>query len=184
MNTNRDRVLWITKTGVLIALLIALQWITAGTSAFAGQFITGSCVNAVLAVAVLTAGLFSGIFVALISPFCAFLLGIGPKLIQIIPMIALGNLTFVVCLHFIVGQKQPAIWRQVLGLLLSAAAKFVVLYVGVVKVLIPVMGAALKEKQVKTFTAMFSWPQLVTALIGGGVALLIVPLLRNARKRS
>jgi hypothetical protein len=41
----------------------------------------------------------------------------------------------------------------------------------------------LAEKQVATFTAMFSWPQLITALIGGGIALLIVPILRKAFRR-
>ena len=31
--------------------------------------------------------------------------------------------------------------------------------------------------------AMFTWPQLFTALIGGAVALLIVPVLKKALKR-
>jgi hypothetical protein len=44
------------------------------------------------------------------------------------------------------------------------------------------MGEALKPKQVETFTAMFSWPQLVTALIGTTVAVLITPILRKAIK--
>ena len=40
----------------------------------------------------------------------------------------------------------------------------------------------LAEKQVQTFTAMFSWPQLITALIGGALALVVVPLLKKAQK--
>ena len=102
---NHTRVLRITRTGILVALLITLQWGTAFTQAFAGQYITGSCVNAVLAVAVLAAGLWSGIAVALVSPFCAFLLGIGPKLVQLVPGIAAGNLVFVLVLHFLIGEK-------------------------------------------------------------------------------
>ena len=43
---------------------------------------------------------------------------------------------------------------------------------------------ALPEKQVTLFTAMFSWPQLVTALAGGGVALLAVPIVRKALGKS
>ena len=43
------RILWITETAVMTALLIVLQ-----TAAKAGgQYVTGSCVNAVLAVSVL-----------------------------------------------------------------------------------------------------------------------------------
>ena len=47
------KVRWITETAVMLALLVALQALTKGF----GQFVTGSCVNAVLAVTVLTAGL-------------------------------------------------------------------------------------------------------------------------------
>ena len=39
------KTIWITRTGVLLALLLALQWVTLGTKAFAGQYITGSLVN-------------------------------------------------------------------------------------------------------------------------------------------
>ena len=63
----------------------------------------------------------------------------------------------------------------------AAAAKFAVLYVLVVKILCTVL--TLPEPQVKTFTVMFSYPQLVTALVGGGIALLLTPVLRQALKR-
>lgn len=181
MEKTHDKVLWVTRTGVLVALLITLQWITAGTSAFAGQYITGSCVNAVLAVSALVGGLWSGVVVALLSPFCAFLLGIGPKLIQIVPAIALGNLVFVVALHQLIGKGKAPV-MQAVGLILSATAKFLTLYLAVVKLIIPIMGDGLKAPQIQTFTAMFSWPQMVTALIGGTLALLMVPLLRKAVK--
>ena len=58
MNKN---VRWITETAVMLALLVALQAVTKPL----GQLVTGSCVNAVLALAVLFAGLGSGITVAL-----------------------------------------------------------------------------------------------------------------------
>lgn len=183
-NTNpspsRARILWITRTGVLTALLVALQWATAGTQAFAGQYITGSCVNAVLAVSVLTAGLWSGITVAAISPFCAFLLGIGPKLIQIVPAVAVGNVVFVLLLHFAIGQNKCPLAQQAVSLGLAAVAKFATLYLLVVKFIVPALNDSLKPQQVATFSTMFSWPQLVTALIGGAAALAIVPLVRKA----
>lgn len=49
----RKKILWITETAMLLALLVALQGITAGLG---NQFITGSCVNLVLAVAALMVG--------------------------------------------------------------------------------------------------------------------------------
>ena len=177
---NHSHILWITRTGILMALLITLQWGTSFTQAFAGQYITGSCVNAVLAVAVLAAGLWSGVTVALLSPFCAFLLGIGPKLVQIVPGIAAGNLVFVLVLYFLIGaKKQPAI-RQAAGLAAAAVAKFGTLYLLVVKLIVPAMAASLKPQQIVTFSTMFSFPQLITAAIGGTIALLILPVIRKA----
>ena len=168
------KTLWITQTAVLTAMLVLLQAITKA----GGQFLTGSCVNAVLAVAVLFSGLWSGLTVAIISPFLAFLLGIGPQLIPIVPAIAVGNVIYVLLLHFLWG-KQP--WRQGLGWTCASACKALSLYLLVVQLLCRVLS--LPAKQIATFTAMFSWPQLVTALIGGGIALLIVPILRKAFRR-
>lgn len=180
--SNSFGALWITRTAVMIALLITLQWATSGTQAFAGQYITGTLVNCVLAVSVLLCGIFGGMVVAAVSPFFAFFLGIGPKLIQIIPCIALGNLIYVIVLHLLL-QQDSKLWTNVLGVLLAAVAKFITLYLAVVKVFIPVMGTGLKPPQVQAFTAMFSWPQLVTALLGGMLALLILPVLRKATRK-
>ena len=41
-------------------------------------------------------------------------------------------------------------------------------------------AGTLKEPMLKALPATFSWPQLITALIGGGIALVIVPVLRKA----
>ena len=180
---SHNRVMWITRTAVLVALLIALQWATAGTQAFAGQYITGSLVNCVLAVSVLFGGLWSGVAVALVSPFCAFLLGIGPAMIQIVPCIAVGNLVYVLVLWALAGRKKNAVWLRFAAVLVAAAAKFATLYVAVVKLVIPMLGEALKAPQVQKFTAMFSWPQLVTALVGGTLAMLVLPLIRKALRK-
>lgn len=182
-SNRHNKVRWLTRTAVLTALLIAVQWGTAATQAFAGQYITGSLVNCVLAVAALFGGLWSGVTVALISPFCAFLLGIGPALIQLVPCIALGNTVYVVVLWLPAGRPAMPVWKRAASVAIAAAAKFLTLYLAVVKVVIPVMGDALKAPQVQKFTAMFSLPQLVTALAGGALAMLILPVLRKAIKK-
>ena len=117
------KVLWITETAVLLALLVSLQAITKPL----GQMVTGSCVNAVLAIAVLVAGMSSGITVALISPIFAFLFGIAPNFITILP-IMIGNVCFVVLLGLIAGKKLKLTWRQPVALAAAAAVKFGVLY--------------------------------------------------------
>ncbi len=180
MKNNKANVAWLTRTAVLIALLITLQWATAGTQAFAGQYITGTLVNCVLAVASLFGGIVCGIVVAVLSPFFAFILGIGPKLLPIVPCIVLGNVVFVLVLSLVSKGKM---WRRVLGVILGAFAKFAILYLAVVQILIPLLGDSLKAPQVQTFTVMFSWPQLITALLGGSLAMLIFPVLYKATKK-
>lgn len=168
------KTLWITQTAVLTALLVLLQTLTKA----GGQLVTGSCVNAVLAIAVLFSGLWSGVTVALASPFFAFMLGIGPQLLYIVPAIAAGNVVYVLALHFLSGKQ---FWRHGIGWVCAAACKFFTLNIIIVQLLCRIL--TLPEKQTATFTAMFSWPQLVTALIGGGIALVIVPILQKAFRR-
>lgn len=177
---------WITETAVLLALLVTLQALTKGF----GQFVTGSCVNALLAIATLLTGLGSGVTIALISPVIAYLLRIAPNFITLLP-IMLGNTCYVLVLHLLLGKSVRPVWKQPVAVISAAAVKFSVLYVLVVKVICGVASDALLGKKLgeivvlappmlKLLPAMFTWPQLVTALIGGVVALLIYPALRKA----
>jgi hypothetical protein len=140
----KNKIRWLTRTAVLVALLITVQWATAGTQAFAGQYITGSLVNAVLAVAALLCGLSTGLVVAVLSPFFAFALGIGPKLLPIVPMIALGNCVYVLALSLLTG-KAARKWQQIAGVAAAAVAKFLTLYLAVVQILIPILGESFLE---------------------------------------
>jgi len=178
------KLLWITETAVMLALLVALQAITKPL----GQLVTGSFVNAVLAVTVLVAGLYSGITVAVISPVLAYLVGIAPQILTV-PAIMVGNTVFVVLLYFLAGKDSKNVLRQLITWISAAAAKFAALYAIVVWLICGVLAeellasGVLKAPMLKALPATFSWPQLITALIGGGVALLIVPLLRKALRK-
>ena len=180
------KIRWITETAVLLALLICLQALTKPL----GQLVTGSCVNAVLAIAVLLAGMSSGITIALISPVCAYLFGIAPNFVTVLP-IMIGNVCFVVLLRLIAGKIHKPLWRQAAALIVAAGVKFGVLYLLVVEVICGLASGALLGKtlgdivvlappMLKMLPTMFAWPQLITALIGGAVALLIAPVLRKA----
>ena len=175
---------WITETAIMLALLVALQAVTKPL----GQLVTGSCVNAILAVTVLVAGLYSGITVAVISPVLAFLLGIAPQILTV-PAIMVGNTVYVVLLYVIAGRDSKKIVRSILAWVVAAAAKFASLYAIVVWLICGVFAESLlaagtlKEPMLKALPATFSWPQLFTGLIGGAVALLIVPVLRKALRK-
>jgi len=175
------KIRWITETAIMLALLVTLQALTKPM----GQLVTGSCVNAVLAVATLVGGLASGVTVALISPVLAFLLGIAPQILTV-PAIMVGNSVYAVLLHFLADRTGKSLGKQVTAWIIAALAKFAALYLVVVKVICGVMAQALlaagtlKPPMLQALPATFSWPQLITALIGGAVALLMVPLLRKA----
>ena len=174
---------WITETAIMLALLVSLQALTKGF----GQLVTGSCVNAILAIAVLVGGLGCGITVALISPVLAFLLGIAPQILTV-PAIMVGNTVYVVLLAVIAG-KSNNIGRKIAAWVVAAVAKFAALYAVVVGLICGVLSenllasGAMKPPMLEALPATFSWPQLITALIGGAIALLIVPVLRKALQK-
>lgn len=167
----KQKTLWVTRTAVLLALLVTLQAVTKPL----GQLVTGSCVNLVLGVAALFGGVWCGAAVALLSPLFAFLLGIGPAFPQLVPMIAAGNTVFVLLLQLF---RQDAPEKRWLGVIAGAAGKFLTLYLLIVKVTLPLLG--LPEKQTAVLSASFAWPQLITALIGGILAAVLAPILKKA----
>lgn len=178
------KILWITETAVMLAVLVTLQALTKPM----GQVVTGSCVNTVLAVAALVGGLASGLTIAVISPILAFLLGIAPQILTV-PAIMAGNAVFVTLLALLADKSGKKIVRQAIAWVAAAFAKFVVLYLIVVKLICGVMAESLmsagtlKAPMLKALPATFSWTQLITALIGGAVALLIVPVVRKALQK-
>lgn len=186
-----QKIRWITETAVMLALLICLQWVGSFVpDQMTKQLITGTMVNCVLAVTVLMVGLSGGITVALISPVCAFLFGIAPNFITVLP-IMVGNCCYVALLYFIIGKSRKFGWQQPVALVSAAAVKFGVLYLLVVQVICGIASDALLGKKIgsivvlappmlKMLPTMFAWPQLVTALTGGVIALSIVPILRKA----
>ena len=97
-----------------------------------------------------------------------------------------------VLLRLLVGKR---IWKQALALITAAAVKFGVLYLLVVQVICGISADALLGKKLgeivvlappmlKMLPTMFAWPQLLTALIGGGIALLALPMLRKALSKD
>ncbi len=188
------KIRWITETAVMLALLICLQWIGSFIpDQMSKQLITGTMVNCVLAVTVLMAGLGSGLTVALISPVCAFIFGVAPNFITVLP-IMVGNCCYVALLRLIMGETRKFGWPQPVALASAALVKFGVLYLLVVKVICGVASGSLLGKKLgqivvlappmlKVLPTMFAWPQLVTALAGGILALCILPVLRKALHR-
>ncbi len=165
-----------------IALVILAQW--AGNLLPAGaviagpftmkQLLTGSLVNCVLFVFTAIAGVWSGVTVGLLSAVLASIIGVGPQIMPIVPLIACGNA--ILCVVFwLVAEKLKA--KNIPGAIAAAVVKCGFLWATVA----PLLGVLtnVPEKQVKAMSIMFSWPQGVTALVGGALALIIIPRLKK-----
>lgn len=180
---KNNKTLKLVQTAIFLALLIVFQYVTKSM----GQYVTGSLVNFTLIGSVLAVGLTGGIVVALVSPFLAFVIGIGPAFIQIVPMVALGNLVLVLVYHFMLSKSASSISGKnlaswILTIVVGALAKFAFFYVGLIKLVLPAMLSAgiLKDKQVAVLSTSFSFPQLITATIGGVLAMLVMPTVIKA----
>lgn len=177
----RKKIQWITETAAMLALLVSLQALTKPL----GQLVTGSCVNAVLAVATLVGGLGCGLTIALCSPVLAYLLGIAPQILTV-PAIMAGNCVFAAILWILVDRTGKNVTRQVAAWICAAVGKFAALYAIVVWLICGVLSESLlasgvmKAPMLQALPVTFSWPQLLTALAGGAVALIVTPLLRKA----
>ena len=173
-NKSKGKILWLTRTSFFIALLIVSQ---AATAPLGNTLITGSIVNMILIVSAIACGLASGLSVAVCSQIFATLLGIGPQMPPLIPFIIAGNATIVLIWHFVCKAKfgNEHVVR-IVALAVGAAGKFLVLYFGITKIAAPLI---LNLPPAAPVYAMFSFPQLITASIGGALAAAIIPVLKK-----
>ena len=176
---------FLTFTAMGIALVILAQFLgnflPAGFTVvgpFTGkQLVTGSLVNCVLYVFTGAVGILSGVVIGLLSSLLAFLFGIGP-ILPVVPVVACGNA--LLCLVFGLLRKSgqlPAVADVVISALLKC---------GFLWLLVPmvVRAAGVPAKQVGALSIMFSWPQAITALIGGLLALVILGRLKKSSKHD
>ena len=176
---NKQKILWITRTAGLVGMLIAFQM---ATVSFGNIVITGSIVNLMLIVSVMTCGFASGLSVAVISPVVAKFFGIGAFWV-FIPFIAAGNIALIWFWHFVgninMGRKYTA---YVVALVCAAIAKFLVLYIGIVRIAAPVF-LRLPGQQAAVISYTFSILQLINTSIGGMLAIGLLPTLKNILER-
>jgi len=152
--------------GLTVAIVIAPA-ILAHTPA--NQLVTGSIVNALLFIAASRLPLANVFFVAVLPSSVALLRGLLPApMAMLIPYIIFSNLLLVSAFSFL--KKTPLI-----GVLTGSFIKFAFLY----SITLLVAG-----KLSGPLVAMFQWPQLITALIGGFIALSVLKLLPQKSEKN
>lgn len=162
----KNKTKFLTRTALLLAVAIAFQFI--GRFIPYNNFIVGPVVNAVLIIATAVAGIWSGTAIAVIAPLVSAFTNkaaIAPLILGFSPFIILGNFIIVLSFHLIRKKSKVA------GVAVGAVLKFGLLYAA-----ISIFTSVVKMKPAiaTTLTNLFSWPQLVTAMVGGAIALVVL----------
>jgi len=177
---NNVRIL--TRTAVLIALTLVFQnlrLIPVIGSGPQSQYIVGSLVNATLIIAVGTVNIYAAMTVGIIAPVVAYMQGQLPAILPyMIPIVAIGNIVYVF-MYYLLEKKSVFA-----GIISGAVVKFAFLFFAV-RIMLNLVKNMLPEnmfnKVAATLSAGFSWPQLVTALLGGIIAVIIIKALKRAQ---
>lgn len=165
----KNKTYTLTKTAILLALLIVLQIVTKPLS----QTVTGSAVNLILAVSAMFLPLPYCLLIAIVSPVLAFIIGVGPQFLMIVPCISIGNAIYVVSINYLNSKlnSNSKMFKRELMIIVASLLKFIFLFVSVVLIVVPILN--LPEAKVKVLSTMFSFPQFINAIIGGCIALII-----------
>lgn len=166
-----QRTLFISRLAILLAMTMIVQMIGLP------QPVTGPLVNLILILSVLLLNLKAALIIGGITPLIALWRGQLPALLApMLPFIVLGNILFVVvfggCRLIFRRFKLHAFLTDLIALVCGATVKFLVLWSGAVWFVPLIFGQEFSPQ----FILMMSTPQLITALVGGGLALLSVKL--------
>lgn len=183
------------RTALLLAVTLLMQAVrfilpAAAAGTIGSTLLIGSLVNAGLAVSAGIIGWRGSVVISIVTPVVALLQGHLP-LPVLIPFVALGNVALVLPFEWFYRRESLGGARGITAAVGSSIIKFIVLYGSIslafVKLILPAMG--LPAQKVTALSAAlslnFSWPQLVTALIGTFIALpVIAAVLRSQRAKQ
>ncbi|MCM1125695.1 MAG: ECF transporter S component [Lachnospiraceae bacterium] len=167
------------QTALLLAICIASQYFKN-----LSVYITGPIVNTTIIIAVLAAGLWSGLLISIVAPVTAFFFTGSPIMAAIplmFPVVMAGNAILAVSVWYF-QEKLSASWRLPAGLIAGSVLKAIFMGVVVVLIILPFWGNNIAGKLPKpealpkvlaTARVTFSITQLITALIGSALAYII-----------
>jgi hypothetical protein len=128
------------------------------------QWITGTIVNAIIFLAVWRIGIVNAALVAILPSSVALIRGLLPApMAVLIPYIILSNIVLIAIFYAL--KKYP-----LAGIISASLAKFLFLF-AISTYFIKIAGSLL---------VMMQWPQLVTALAGGLIAVGIIKITKRA----
>lgn len=177
MRKNNTGVQNLVRSGLLLAIAIVFQIIGKNFPQI-GQFLVGPAVNVVLLLTAYVCGTFYGIAVAALTPILALLVGQFPALLaSFIPFIMIGNAIYVLIFEILKNRTKIG---QYIGVTLGSFLKFIFLYFSATS-LVRLLSINIPQKALQKLAVMMGFPQLITALIGGVFAIIIIRILKSRK---
>jgi len=140
------------------------------------QWITGPIINAILILTIMLLGIREGVIVALVPSLIALSRGLLPAILApAVPFIMFSNILFIIAIDYVyngIKKDNVGYW---LGVFFGSLLKFLFLYFSVnlvTEILIK------KDLGIK-IAQMMSWPQFITAMIGGVIAWIVLKWLKR-----
>jgi hypothetical protein len=165
------------RASLLLAICIVFQVIGRNMPEI-NQFLVGPAVNCILILTAFICGKWWGVGVGVLTPWLALLVGqLKMPLAPFIPFIIIGNFLFVYIFSLL---KAGNIIRRGIGVILGAFIKYAFLTLSATK-LIHAFKLSFPTKVANTLAASMSTPQLITALIGGALGIIIIELLSKRK---
>lgn len=161
----------ITKTALLLAIIAMIQMF--GRFLPNSNFIVGSIVNACLLISVAAVGLRGAALLSILSPLTSLINNHAPiaaALLPFAPFIAAGNFLYALIFYLLMKKS------KLTGIVVGSLAKFALLYAAI-NLFLNLLSF---PKFAKILLMLFSWPQLITALIGGAIALAVIKNLEKS----
>ncbi len=155
ISVSKKDLLW--TTGLMLTAIIAPAALAHTPQ---NQWVTGTVVNAVLFVAAWRLGIVNAAFIAILPSSIALMRGLLlPPQAMIIPFIIISNILLIST--FVILKK-----KSLIGVVTASLLKFLFL-AGTTSLLFA-------EKLPITLLQMMQWPQLITALAGGFIAIAFI----------
>jgi len=165
------------KASLFLALAIVFQVIGKSAGPIS-QFFVGPAVNTILIMTAAICGGVYGVLVGCLTPILAWLTGqLAGALAPFIPFIIIGNVLFV--LSFVILNKRGK-YGKYFGIIIGAFVKYLFLSISASK-FIPLFKLNIPEKIAANLVIAMGIPQLITALIGGAFALILIAVLRKRK---
>ena len=173
-NVNINKLI---KASLFLALAIVFQ-VIGKTAPQISQFFVGPAVNAILILTAVICGGAYAMLVGSLTPMLAWFTGQLPSALgPFIPFIIIGNMLFV--LSFVIVSNRGK-YGKYLGIIIGAFIKYIFLWISASQ-LTQLLSLNMPPKVVDKLVIAMGIPQLITALIGGAFALILIEILRKRK---